>query len=83
LGGHRQVAELVDDRELRAVPEAHRGRPASFDRGLGGSGDGVGGRSGGVTGGRVARSIYFYNVEMADDGGEWRPAWITERMSVI
>ena len=29
--------------ELRPVPEAHRGLPASFERGLGGAGDEVGG----------------------------------------
>ena len=31
--GHRQVAELVDDQQLRAVPEAHRVGPAAFERG--------------------------------------------------
>ena len=43
FAGHRQVAELVDHEQLRAVPEAHRGLPASLDRGPGGAGDEVGG----------------------------------------
>ena len=43
FAGHRQVAQFVADQQLRAVPEAHRGLPAAFDRGAVGAGDEVGG----------------------------------------
>src|SRR6266540_2148771 len=43
LGGERQVAKLIDQQELRAVPEAHRCLPASFEDGALGAGDEVGG----------------------------------------
>jgi len=43
FAGHREVAELVDDQELWAVPEAHRGRPAAFHCRARGASDEVGG----------------------------------------
>ena len=46
LAGHREVAELVNDEQQRSAPEAHRGLPASLERGLRGLGDEV--RGGGV-----------------------------------
>jgi hypothetical protein len=43
LAGHRQVAKLVNHKDGWAVPEPHRGLPATFDRGAGGARDEIGG----------------------------------------
>jgi hypothetical protein len=43
LGRERQVAELVDDQQRGAVPEAHRRLPAALERGALRLGDKVGG----------------------------------------
>ena len=48
LGGHRQVAHLVDDQEPGAGEEPHGGGPAALDGGAVAAGDQVGG--GGVVG---------------------------------
>src|SRR3989304_2576214 len=46
LGWEGQVAELVDDQQGGAVPEAHRCLPAALERGALALGDEVGGGGG-------------------------------------
>ena len=67
FSGHRQIAELVDQQDLWSVPEAHRGRPAAFDRGPGGAGDEVGG-------GGVVDAVAGLDGFVAEDRGEHRLA---------
>ena len=43
FAGHRQVAQLIDDQKLWAVPEAHRRLPAALQGGAAGACDEVGG----------------------------------------
>ncbi len=42
VGGHREVAEFVDDQHGRSGVEPHGGGPASFDRGFAAAGGEVG-----------------------------------------
>ncbi len=65
FAGHREVAELIDDQQLRAVPEAHGRGPAALERGPAGAGDKVGGRC-------VVDAVAGLDRAVAEDGREHR-----------
>ena len=65
FAGHWEVAKLVDDEELRAVPESHRVRPAAVERGAAGAGDEVGG-------GCVVDAVAGFDRPVSEDRGEHR-----------
>src|SRR3954452_9173777 len=65
--GEREVAELVDDQQLWAVPEGHGVGPASFDGGLGGASDQLGG-------GGVVDAVAGFDRAVTKDRGQQRLA---------
>src|SRR5581483_11364961 len=67
FGGQGEVAELVDDQQLWAVPEAHRRLPAALERGALCFGDEVGG-------GRVVDAVALLGGVAAERDGEHRLA---------